>query len=203
MRSYFFVRYNSLMNISSTKIDPAIITPIDDLRQSQVVGHTRNFIELGSKYFNQKFSMIPVVFDLKGRIAGMYKWQSSTRKQEKSRKIRYNPWLFAKYYEENLAITVPHEVAHYLVNCLHQPRKVKPHGSEWKAIMQIFGADSSVTADFDMTGIPCYSHRRFEYTCDCKTHQLSTYRHNKCVRDQACYLCRYCHAKLKLKYQEF
>tara|TARA_B110000503_G_scaffold2295_1_gene3041 strand:+ start:14595 stop:15173 length:579 start_codon:yes stop_codon:yes gene_type:complete len=191
------------MNVSSAKIDFVIITPIGDSRQNQVIGHTRHFIELGSKYFNQNFDMIPVAFDLKGRTAGMYKWQSSSiGKQEKSRKIRYNPWIFAKYYEENLAVTVPHEVAHYLVSCLHQPRKVKPHGLEWKAVMQLFGADSSVTADFDMTGIPCYRHRRFEYICDCKIHQLGAYRHNKCLRGQACYLCRYCHARLEPKYQE-
>ena len=95
------------MNVSSAKIDFVIITPIGDSRQNQVIGHTRHFIELGSKYFNQNFDMIPVAFDLKGRTAGMYKWQSSSiGTQEKSRKIRYNPWIFAKYYEENLAVTV-------------------------------------------------------------------------------------------------
>ncbi|MDX2465292.1 MAG: SprT-like domain-containing protein [Porticoccus sp.] len=197
------------LNATSTSI-----TPIGDTQQKEVVEQTEHFIQLGTQLFQQNFMIIPVVFDLRGRAAGMYKvtdrmasakkgvrksgvWaRLSTEGRQVHRQIRYNPWIFAKYYENNLSVTVPHEVAHYLVDCLYGLSRVRPHGSEWKAVMDAFGVDSSVTARFDLTGIPTRQHQQFEYRCDCKIHQLGLRRHNKVMRGEANYLCRHCSVAL-------
>lgn len=176
------------------------IKPIGFDEQQQVVEQTEHFIRWGSELLGREFDHIPVYFDLKGRTAGMYKVTGSGRRIQ--RQIRYNPWIFAKYYENNLTVTVPHEVAHYLVDCIHNAkwkgRRVRPHGTEWKAVMDAFGVDSSVTSTFDLGGIPTRQHRQFEYLCSCKIHQLGIRRHNKVSRGEASYLCRHCGVPLKL-----
>ena len=185
------------MVIHSTKKDTDIIAPIDCEMQQEVIVRTHYFIELGSKLLKKKFSFVPIIFDLSGRAAGMYKWKNlGITNPNDLGVIRYNPWIFAKYYKENFTTTVPHEVAHYLVRCLHADHKFMPHGLEWKSIMHAFGADNNVTASFDMSGIPCRKSKKFRYYCDCMAHHLGAFRHNKRSRHEAKYLCRLCHTEL-------
>lgn len=171
------------------------VTPIGDEKQREVIDRTEHYIHLGGELLSQKFDRIPVYFDLKGRTAGMYKVVGSGRRVQ--RQIRYNPWIFAKYYENNLNVTVPHEVAHYLVDCVHNSkwkgsRRVRPHGVEWKSVMAAFGVDSRVTSNFDLEGVPQRQMRQFLYRCGCKDHSLSVRRHNKVHRREASYRCRHC-----------
>lgn len=179
------------------------VVPISESQQREVIGQTKHYVQLGEMLFGQHFPVIPVTFDLRGRTAGMYKVTGEKKRRgfdwagEPSRQIRYNPWLFAKYYEENLTVTVPHEVAHYLVDSRYGLRHVSPHGVEWKAVMDAFGVDSSVTAKFDLAGIPTRQYQQFAYLCDCKTHQLGIRRHNKVLSGQASYLCRHCGVTLQ------
>lgn len=197
--------------ISSPTVSPSVVpvavpmvAPIGELQQQQVVEQTIHFIQLGGELLGRHFDNIPVHFDLKGRTAGMYKVKGRGRRAQ--RQIRYNPWLFAKYYENNLTVTVPHEVAHYLVDCVHglggknakwKGRRARPHGAEWKAVMDAFGVDNSTTSAFDLEGIPTRGHQQFDYHCSCKIHQLGIRRHNKVYRGEASYLCRYCGEVLK------
>jgi SprT protein len=200
-----FYSYNASMDY---------VIPISEAQQREVIEQTEHFIQRGAELFRHEFAVIPVAFDLRGRTAGMYKvtgrvkgwvWGKGGSKgsdKANSRQIRYNPWIFAKYYEENLTVTVPHEVAHYLVDCLYGLnrgglRGVRPHGVEWKAVMDAFGVDSSVTAKFDLVGIPSRQHQQFKYRCDCKIHQIGIRRHNKVLRGEANYLCRHCGDALK------
>jgi len=162
------------------------ITPIGKKRQQQVLEQTRHFIGLGSELLDRRFADVPVVFDLRGRTAGMY------RVKGRQRLIRYNPWIFAKYFEDGLHVTVPHEVAHYLVDCVYGIRRVKPHGPEWRKIMNAFGVDGRATARFDLEGIPVRRERQFDYHCGCQPHRLGTRRHLKIQRGEARYLCRQC-----------
>lgn len=162
------------------------ITPIGKTLQQQVLEQTQHFIGLGSELLGRRFADVPVAFDLRGRTAGMY------RVKGRQRLIRYNPWIFAKYFEDGLRVTVPHEVAHYLVDCLYGIRRVKPHGAEWRNIMDAFGVDSRATARFDLDGIPVRRERQFDYHCGCQPHRLGTRRHFKIQSGEARYLCRDC-----------
>jgi SprT protein len=118
------------------------------------------------------------------------------RVRGKECEIRYNPWIFARYYEESLGSTVPHEVAHYIVHRLYGLHRVQAHGEEWQAIMAAFGADARVTSNHDLTGIPHRRQRRWLYLCPCQEHHISTRRHNRIIGGKDSYLCRSCGGEL-------
>jgi SprT protein len=166
------------------------IESLQPLRQNQVVAATLDCIRRSERLYERSFPPPQISFDLTGRSAGMY------RLQRGQPQIRYNPYIFSKYFEDNLANTVPHEVAHFIVNALYGHRKVRPHGVEWRSVMQRLGAKPSVTCRYDLSGIPQRRQRRFEYSCGCKTHAVSTVRHNRAQSGKGRYLCRQCRQPL-------
>ena len=113
--------------------DLKIITPISEKQKEQVIAATVACISKASSLFDRQFIELPVDFDLRGKCAGMYQVRAHQKR------IRYNPWIFAKYYQESLTNTVVHEVAHYIVDCIWGLRKVKPHGEEWRQTMIAMG----------------------------------------------------------------
>jgi SprT protein len=165
------------------------ITPLQIEQQEQVISATEACLYQASLKLEHSFDPVPVMFDLKGRAAGMYKVNKSQRV------IRYNPAIFSRYFSENLATTVPHEVAHYLVDVLYGMRNTQPHGKEWKEMMAMFGADASVTCNFDLAGLPTKHYQRFDYSCSCRTHELTRIRHNRVLKGVR-YHCRYCKQEL-------
>ncbi|MFZ0469353.1 MAG: SprT-like domain-containing protein [Thiogranum sp.] len=163
---------------------------IGERQRTQVCSATLDCLQRAERLFNLGHKPIPVRFDLSGRAAGMY------RVARREAVIRYNPYIFARYFEHGLQVTVPHEVAHYITDRLYGIAHVRPHGREWRAVMQALGAQPRASARFDLSGIPQRRHRRFGYACDCDTHQLSTCRHNRIVAGKARYYCRGCGAEL-------
>ena len=117
------------------------------------------------------------------------------------REIRYNPYIFSKYFDDNFATTIPHEVAHYVTDIIYGLKNIKPHGREWKEVMDAFGANASVTADYDLAGLPLKRQAVFTYQCDCREHQLSTTRHNKITKRRYKYTCNYCKQVLHQKHE--
>ena len=168
-----------------------IIQPIDRIQQQEVCAATNNLLQKAQRLYNVDFSAIPISFDLKGRAAGMY------RTHNNHRSIRYNPYLFAKYYDDNLTTTVAHEVAHYISDVLFGLRNIKPHGKEWRSIMRDFNISPQATGRYDLSGIPVRQQKRFAYQCDCTTHKLSTVRHNRIIKGKARYHCRTCGTVIK------
>lgn len=167
-----------------------MIEPIDNHREQQVRLITDQYINQASRLYKRNLPMIPVLFDLKGRAAGMYKAQN------RKCLIRYNPYIFAKYFDDNLATTIPHEVAHYVVHSVYGARSVKPHGAEWQDVMLSLGAEPRVTGNYDLSGIPVRRQQQYAYQCACTMHHLSTVRHNKIQRGKARYYCRACKSAL-------
>lgn len=163
----------------------SIIQPLSLAQQQQVVDKTTAILQQLSELLGRTFAPIPISFNLRGRAAGMY------RVKKGGREIRYNTAIFAKYFDDNLANTVPHEVAHYVIDCCYG-RRVRPHGIEWQELMLRLDVEPSVTCQYDMGDIPQRRLRRFDYHCGCRTHQITTIRHNKIERGQASYLCKVC-----------
>ncbi|MCK5667751.1 MAG: SprT-like domain-containing protein, partial [Gammaproteobacteria bacterium] len=119
-----------------------MIEPINEFQKKCVIDKTNHFIDEACKIYQRNFEPIAVDFDLKGRISGMY------RRKKNHRVIRYNPYIFAKYFEDSLETTIPHEVAHYITDMMFN--KCRPHGNEWRKVMQTFGADARRTCDYDL-----------------------------------------------------
>ena len=164
--------------------------PIDMSRQAQVQRATQDCVAHAAELFGRAFVTPPVQFDLSGRAAGQY------RVQRGKAAIRYNPWIFARYFEDNLNETVPHEVAHFVVDQLWGLRRVRAHGAEWQSVMRALGAEPRATARYDLTGLPVRRQRRFAYRCGCRSHALTTCRHNRVQRGEARYHCRRCGQRL-------
>ncbi len=170
-----------------------LIQPLSSERRQQVIARTNFYIEQARTLFNIKQSPIEISFNLKGRTAGMY------RVKQRQREIRYNAYIFSKFFEDNINVTVPHEVAHFVTDILYGLNKIKPHGVEWKEVMKAFEADASVTANFDLSGIPLTTLPLYRYNCDCQEHQLTSIRHNKINKRRYQYYCNVC--KQLLRYQ--
>lgn len=167
-----------------------MIEPIGEGARREVRERTRAYIALAEGRLGRSLPPPGVSFDLGGVTAGMFRVQRGLAE------IRYNPWIFAKYWEENLLGTVPHEVAHFVVHQTCGRRRVRPHGREWLAWMAFFDADPAVTFDLDLSGIPRRRQRTHAYRCDCREHALSATRHHRVLRGTGTYLCRYCNGRL-------
>ncbi len=166
------------------------VEPLSPEQRQRVVEATRERLAQAVVLFGHEFAEIPVTFDLRGRAAGMYRVRGGRRV------IRYNPDIFTRYFSDNLANTVPHEVAHYITHVLYGQRRVRPHGPEWRAVMAAFGADPAVTCRYVLDGIPVRRQRRFNYQCACTTHSISTVRHKRIQGGRVRYSCRRCQTPL-------
>ncbi|MDH5408397.1 MAG: SprT-like domain-containing protein [Gammaproteobacteria bacterium] len=164
----------------------SFLNPINEQDQQLVIERTKQCISIASAHYQQIFPDIAIMFDLTGRAAGMY------RRISDQRLIRYNPYVFAKYFQHNLANTIPHEVAHYITDVIYGLKNIRPHGKEWKSVMAMFGVEAKVTCSYDLTGIPTRRHRRFDYRCDCRTYEITTRRHNMILRGDSIYYCKNC-----------
>ncbi len=181
-----------------------VIEPIGPEKQRQVIEEVNRYIQLASVIYNDSFSDIDVVFNLKGRAAGIYRTYFQKKQRQKfnwlskpKQQIRFNPWLFAKYPGDSWNNTIPHEVAHYISDCLYGLHKIKPHGNEWRTIMQAFGAKPIVRGNYSLDGIPVRRVQRHRYKCSCRDIELTTYRHKNIQRGVHEYRCRDCSGLLE------
>jgi len=166
------------------------IQPISPDLQEQVINQTNYFIKNAEDYYQQSFAEIPVLFDLSGKAAGMYRVKAGQQV------IRYNPYIFSKYFDDNFNETIPHEVAHYVTDELYGLKRIRPHGNEWKSVMQVFGVAANRTASYDLSGLPVRNFQKYVYHCGCQNYELTSRRHNKVLRGTGHYLCRDCGGKL-------
>ena len=114
---------------------PPIVQPIGEQQQQQVRQATQDCLQRVAAICRLDLEPIPVTFDLKGRAAGQYRVHGNERS------IRYNPFIFAKYFDDNLHETVPHEVAHYATDMLYGLNNIRPHGVEWQTVMHSLGVE--------------------------------------------------------------
>lgn len=183
----------------------SIISPLSSEQQQQVIDQTHGYIKQAAELFGIKIKPLEISFNLKGRAAGMYRVKHHKGRffsGHQTREIRYNTYIFSKYFEDNFTTTIPHEVAHYISDVVYGLKNIKPHGKEWKQIMQLFDADASVRANYDLAGIPVKKQTYFTYYCDCREHQLTSIRHNKIKKHRYQYLCNLCKQVLLHKPEE-
>ena len=189
-------RTHGSTSVIDAPIEP-LVEPLSDEQQQLVIAHTHHYIEQATELFVIKKKVVDISFNLKGRSAGMYRTRGRFGKVK--REIRYNTFIFSKYFEDNLKTTVPHEVAHYVSDLAYGLKNIKPHGVEWKKIMTAFGADASVTANYDLSGIPQRKKTTYTYSCQCREHELGPVRHKRISSRRNQYYCRYCKQVLIIK----
>lgn len=164
---------------------------LDQSQKNAVIAQTQHYINLANQQLQLNLSDIPILFNLKGCSSGMFVVKKNNIY------IRYNEIIFSQYFKDNLDNTVAHEVAHYVVYGLSGPKKVKPHGIEWKRVMKLFNIKAEVTSSYDISDLPLQRQKQHHYTCGCMSHQLSTTRHNKIQKNTAVYKCRQCRQALR------
>jgi SprT protein len=146
---------------------------------------TRYWLEKAGILLDRHFDLPLIRFDLRGQAAGQYR--SHPRPC-----IRYNLILATAQFDAFLERTPGHEVAHYIIDQLHPHRRTRPHGPEWRRLMQDLGLDASRCHVFNLDAVTTHRQRRFSYRCACREHHLSATRHNRILRGQAEYRCRSC-----------
>lgn len=157
--------------------------------QTAATDRTRQLLASAEQAFNLSPSNPEILFDLKGKSAGLLVVHRNGHM-----KIRYNATLLARYGEEFLEQTVPHEVAHLIARRLYG-QSIKPHCREWQSIMSYFNVPANRCHSFDTSNSDTRTMRYYDYHCQCKSHRISAIRHNRIVSGVT-YLCRVCGSSL-------
>lgn len=157
--------------------------------QREVESLTRQLLTAAGAHFKRDTGKVTVKFDLTGKAAGMAIFPLRSAPI-----IRYNALLLTENRDDFLKRTVPHEVAHIVARRLFG-KKIRPHGPEWRQVMQLFGAEASRCHNYDVSRSSRRTLKRYPYRCDCRTHQLSSIRHNRVLQGQS-YHCRSCRQPL-------
>jgi SprT protein len=89
-------------------------------------------IERASERWDVDLSGVPIVFNLRGRAAGMVQIRPP-----EPHVLRINRDLFERFPDEIIDDTLGHEMAHVVV-LLKWGRQTRPHGREWQAVMWSF-----------------------------------------------------------------
>jgi SprT protein len=158
--------------------------------QAQVTAKTGELLRRALSPLDLHANRLEIRFDLRGRAAGQARYGSTGPWV-----IRYNPVLLRENGDSFLASTVPHEVAHLIAFLRYGPR-IRPHGAEWRAIMEQFGATPERCHRYDLSRIPRRATRVFTYHCACSEHRLTGIRHRRVLAGQI-YLCRRCAEALR------
>lgn len=134
----------------------------------------------------------PVIrFDLRGQAAGQFLQHANGRPV-----LRFNLDIARNHTEDFLATTVTHEVAHLITSACYG--RTAPHGAQWRAIMAFLGIiDARRCHDYRLDPAKVKRQRRWTYSCDCRTHQISTTRHNRVRTGTTHYHCRHCGSPLR------
>lgn len=110
----------------------------------------------------------------------------------------------AEHNEEDfITETVPHEVAHYVDDQIYGNKYVngrrQSHGPRWKYIMRyVFGLNPDRCHNYDTSVTITKKQAKHEYTCACRSHFVTTTKHNKMLRGQV-RRCIYCKTNLVFK----
>jgi len=161
--------------------------------QKIALDKTKHWIKFAEDLYKIKFPQPKVLFNIRGRVAGQYKFGRFGSKNI----IRYNPVLLSENEETFIKRTVPHEVAHLVVRHQHG-RKAKPHGWEWKKVMRDFGCDPTRCHSYDTANSSPVTRSRLKYTykCSCKSFDVSDTQHQQILEGKE-FRCRECNGLIE------
>ena len=113
--------------------------------------------EVAEKHYKQKFPRPEVRFDIRNTNGGEAWFHRNL--------IRLNLTFLVENEKDFLASTVPHEVAHLVAHHVYDAKplngkKVKPHGKEWKEVMEVLNLPPKVKHTYDLTSLDLHKKKR-------------------------------------------
>lgn len=142
-------------------------------------------------HLNIEVYPIKVLFNLKSKIAlGTIRFN---RKSKDSFLIRLNQTLYRKYKDDYIDHVLKHEFAHACVMSAYK-QKCKPHGKEWKKIMNELGElkPRASTNKFNL------DKHGYIWKCKCDEFIFGKIKHNNAIKNKAhrSFYCRKCKRQL-------
>lgn len=145
-----------------------IYTCVNQIWNKDFFDRRFQFCEKKFNYF--PFSLPELDFSLKGQTAG----QAFPAKNL----IRINLQLYRENYEDYLAETLPHEVAHLIVVYLHIPPRslqnwameLSSHGREWQEVAKQLGCKGNRCHTYATTSARVT--RKFTFKCACAQREV-------------------------------
>jgi SprT protein len=122
--------------------------------KAKVEAKMKECYKMAGKHYKHKFDFPEVRYDIKNWTGGMA--------YRNKLLVRFNLILLVENEQHYLESTVPHEVAHMIVNALFAAGKFKlgegkkrrmPHGAQWKEVMGVLGVVPNVTHSYDCSSI--------------------------------------------------
>ena len=134
--------------------------------KEKVNAKLRECIAIANKRYNTDVKFPTVVYQKRGTTAGTANYRTWT--------IDINPVLLAENFEDMLADTVPHEMAHLITEVVYPHahrrtygQKRRPHGAEWQSVMRVLGCNPSRTHNYDTTNARTREKTSYDYKCNC------------------------------------
>jgi len=147
--------------------------------KQQVLAKLTSSLATANSHYNIDIKMPTIVYKKRGTTAGTACYVTHT--------IDLNPALLMSNIEAFMKRTVPHELAHLITGIVYPHTnqrswggKRSPHGSEWKSVMNVLGADPSRCHDYDTSAVKKRT-SSYEYICEgCgESMMMGIKRHNK------------------------
>lgn len=139
-------------------------------------------------HFRSDYPPIRIGYNLRGTKAGLtYPGRFE---------MRLNPVLLMENTDAFIHQVPAHELAHIIA--YHEfGAKIRPHGREWGAIMELFGVEPQRTHAFDVSRASIRRLRRYPYRCACSIHALTAIIHNRIEKHPHRYVCKRCGSPLQ------
>lgn len=148
----------------------------------------RKLLVAAERHFKRSFPPPTITYNQRGRAAGTARFHEWS--------IRLNPQLLLENGSTFINEVLPHEVAHLITDAVTYPKRIKPHGEEWRFVLEeVFKCKARTRHNFNTDSV---KGRTFLYQCRCREYELSLIRHNK-VRRGAIYRCNFCYTPLFYK----
>jgi SprT protein len=168
--------------------------PLDDETLARELGEISDLLKqrVNAKV-DEVLKMYPDVksptikYDLKGHTAG---WAIGGHTIRLNAEILNNP----KHTDDMINRTVPHEVAHIVVQ--QKWPNAKGHGREWRGVMYRLGLNAERCHQYE-TKAARKRPRPYEYYCNCDTPHRVTITLHRRIQSGRPYRCRRCKAYLR------
>jgi len=172
--------------------------PEDIKLRQQVEAAVRQAEKRAREFYRLALPEASIDFSLRGRCAGQARVD---RNGETG--LRINQQLLAENRDDFLSNTIPHEVAHLVVNwqARNKRQRPRPHGPEWQAVMQDCYQLSPKRCHSYQTTPARVVTRPFLYTCNCREHRLTSIMHNRISRSYQA-LCKACRTPIRFVVQQ-